>query len=786
VYPDTTFTFDDGSRMLVKHEGPGNQINADENGGLNGFTWGRRTHNAGATYTYEFSFERGKPGQKILAAPAFELRQNQLGNIFNEGDPISFSLIFPKEHYGKVLGNVDEIFVESIIHDAWQRPVKTQTIPVDFKKAEEETEKLRKLAFESTSPKLVVAKKLRRGQTLVPVQLEMQSKGWFAATFSLKDRAGKLVPYPVSTTFSIVVPSEALHNLPLSERPETYEFNGFLGLRSHREGIRLKDLFVQSDNVEKPDLAVAAGGDLLGDNEDEDDEDEFIEEKKPEKKKQKKLVGRWKGLDQQMDFALKSGTKYGVKVFWLMEDVDWLGNDLVVLEQALYQIVDRYKDKNKYWMLFNEPNLRMSPKDYVTRYLNPLHRASKRADAKSMVMGPDTCGLNPGWLKAVYDAGGKMDIIDMHPYTGHHRCWEEHGMAETWKAVRKVMADHGDAEKEIWSTESGYLWSLGRLGPLNQAKHIVRQYPIAESIGIPREHFFLYYTCFVGYHKMYLVQHDFRLMPAAVAMRVQSEQLAGTKFVRQIEIGKDLLAFLYRGNDHDVLMAWSLDFRTEAEILFGGRSFKVVDMMGNEVEDVVRHSVADASPKRNVTLPLSGNPVYVRLDKEANIEPSPRKRGSNLSRQKGTKALASAEVVPNAASRVIDGITTTENTGSYEGKVWTAAKSITETGTAWLEIQLPGQREINEVHIYAPSSICGMPGLRSFEVQVKDDGEKWMTVASVKDSEESWVFHIEFKPVRTARIRLFITGLNNGFRLEDKTPYTDMKPRVTEVEIYGN
>ena len=93
MYPDTTFTFDDGSRMLVKHEGPGNQINADENGGLNGFTWGRRTHNAGATYTYEFSFERGKPGQKILAAPAFELRQNQLGNIFNEGDPISFSLI---------------------------------------------------------------------------------------------------------------------------------------------------------------------------------------------------------------------------------------------------------------------------------------------------------------------------------------------------------------------------------------------------------------------------------------------------------------------------------------------------------------------------------------------------------------------------------------------------------------------------------------------------------------------------------------------------------------------
>ena len=32
------------------------------------------------------------------------------------------------------------------------------------------------------------------------------------------------------------------------------------------------------------------------------------------------------------------------------------------------------------------------------------NRAARRADPEAKVFGPDTCGLNPGWLEEVYKA----------------------------------------------------------------------------------------------------------------------------------------------------------------------------------------------------------------------------------------------------------------------------------------------------------------------------------------------------------------------------------------------
>ena len=776
AYNDAEFVYDDGSVLRMEQSGPGNHINADENGSFKEYSWGRKCLNVGATYKYVFRLTKGAPGTKVLAAPAFAVRQDQLGNIFDAGTPVTFTFELKKEHYQKVVGTIPDILVECLVTDAWAREVTTQEIPIDFQKAEKEAEAARNAKGPGPRP--------RRGTVLIPAKLDLKRKGWFAVTFRLKDRRSRLVPYPVSTTFSVVTPTEGLHNLPLSARPDTYEFDGFLGLRCNRLAIRLKDVFVQSDNIEKPDLGDAAkgGADLVDEPEDEEDEvDELMEEKKP-KPKEKKLVGNWGGLDGQMAHAVEAGKKHGVTSFCLIEEVDWLGKDPKLLEQALYQIVSRYKGKIDCWMLFNEPNLAMSPQNYVNNYLGPLHRAAKKANPKSKVMGPDTCGLNPGWLEAVYKAGGKMDIVEMHPYTGHHRGWDEHGMADAWREVRKVMTAHGDGEREMWSTESGYLWALGRLGPLNHAKHIVRQYPVAESIGIPKDHFFLYYTCFVGYHKMYLIEHDQCLLPGAVAARVQSEQLARTKFVGPVDFGKDKLAFLYRGDTEDVLTAWSYDFPTTARVSFTSKQVRVFEMMGNQVAD---YSRPDRS-KRTVDLPLSGYPIYVRLDREAVVEPELRELGPNYARQEGVKVTASSESEPGIAVRLVDGLWNAGNTGSYEGRLWAAAKSINETKEAWIEIALPKRQAINAVYVYAPSSTCGICGLRSFQLLAFDHAKNdWRTVASVKNSEEAWVFHLDFPAVETDKVKLLIADLNNGFKLEDKTHYTDMKPKVTEVEIYA-
>lgn len=767
AYDDVTYTFDDGTVMKMLQQGPGNHINADENGSCTGYAWGRRTMEINGTYNHTFTFERGAAGAKKLAAPPFVLRYPRTGNIYTPGEAVALNLELRSVLCQKLVGVAEDLIVECRLRDLWGQPVLTQEFPVDFAK----------LKAEIGAPPAKPGDPAKSKPVLIPVQFELKKKGWFEATVTLKDKKGAMYPTAETTAISVVSPAEGLLNLPLPEKAGTYEFNAFFGLTCHREGINLEQVFPQSLNTARPAQPGEpakkdgeAAKELTG------------EEAKKTAAAPQDVVAKWDELDKQMAASVEAQKKYGFTAFWLMESPPkWLLPDAPRFEHALFQLISRYKDRNKCWMLINEPNLSMSPKDYVEKFLLPLHRAARKADPDAKVMGPDTCGLNPGWLEAVYKAGGKMDIIDMHPYTGHHRGWEEHGMTDTWRKVREVMTANGDGQKEMWSTESGFDWSLGRLGKNHHAKHTVRQYPLAESVGIPKNHFFLYYTCFVGYHKMYLVEYDQTLLPAGVAARVQSEQLAGTQFAGREEIGKDKHCFLYRGKDSDVRQVWSNDFKTTLAATVASKKLTVVDMMGN----IVSEQSGDGS-KRAVTFELSGYPVFIRTDKGAAFEPAKENLGPNLARQDGVKATASSEDKKGPAQKVTDGVSNTENTGSYEDRLWVAGKALGADEPAWLEVALPQKQSVGRVHVYAPSSICGMCGLRSFKVQCFDaEKNDWRTVSEVKDSEESWTFHITFPAVTTDRVRLLITDLNNGFFLEDKRRYTDMKPRVSEFEIYG-
>jgi len=771
AYDDAAYAFDDGSVLRVTQSGPGNHINSDENGSCSGYTWGRRCLEVNGTYNYVFAFEKGTPGTRKLSAPPFVLRQTRTGNIYAAGEPVALELELRPEYCQKLVGVAEDLVIACRTRDLWGQPVGSQEFPVDFARIK---------AGIPAGAQAKPGKQPALSPVLIPVQLQLKKKGWLESTITLKDKLGRIYPTSEVTAISIVTPTAGLPDPPVPEKAGTYEYNAFLGLTCHRENINLDQVFPLSLNSERPaqpgEISTKPGSEAV--------KDLALEEKKTQEQAAlKDVAAKWEGLDQQMAASVAAQKKYGCTVFWLMESPPkWLLKDPPRFEQALFQLISRYKDRNKHWMLINEPNLGMSPQDYVKNFLMPLYRAAKKADPEAQVLGPDTCGLNPDWLEKVYAAGGKMDVVDMHPYTGHHRCWEEHGLADTWRKVRAVMAAHGDGQKEYWSTESGFDWSLGRLGKNNHAKHVVRQYPIAASVGIPKNHFFLYYTYYVGYHKMYLVDSDQTLLPAGVAARVESEQLSGTEFAGGEELGKDKHCYLYRGKDCDVRIAWSHDFKTSCTAEVASRKVAVYDMMGNQLADYPQ----TAADKQKVTFQLCGYPIYIRLDKGATFEPAKEELGPNLARQEGVKVAASSEDKPGMAKKVVDGVWNTENTGSYEDRLWVGAKGLKEpTDSAWLEITLPRKQDVGRVHVYAPSSTCGMPGLRAFVLQAFDYAKQdWRAVSEVADSEEAWTFHCVFPAINTDRVRILITDLNNGFKLNDKTPYTDMKPRVSEVEIY--
>lgn len=762
----TSYVFDDGSTVSVLQVGPGNHINGDDNGWFNGFTWARGQLEVGGTYTFTFTFQKGAPGKKVLSAPPFVIQSERLGNIYNVGETPAFKFEFRKEHYQKLLGVVDGVVLEYRIRDLWGPIGDAQQIPVTFEGIREEVKQHVKIG-------------------VLPVEFKVSKKGWFEIDFTLKDKNGKLVGNRASASFSILTPTEGLLNLPLPENSATYEFDALLGLRCHREGINWDSVFPASLNVDKPALPSGLKTSATGSEDDivkglPDD----LSNPKPAAKV-KELVADWGNLDKQMADAQSAKTKNGMTVFWLLELPKAGVKSLDRLEEGLFKIISRYKDSNKYWMLFNEPNLVMSPEAYVKNCLMPLHRAARRADPDAKVMGPDTCGVNPAWLEAVYKAGGEIDIMDMHPYSGHQRGWEEHDMTGAWLKTKDVMSAHGDGAKEMWATESGYAWDLGRLGTIQQAKNIVRQYPIAESVGIPKNHFFFYYTCYVGYLKMYIVEQDKSLLPGAVAARVQSEQLIGAAFAGKKAIGRDKEAYLYQSANEDVWMVWSLDFATTFEADISSKKLAVVDMMGNAIP-------IDSKPnadKYSLKVPLSGYPIYIHMDRGSKVDVSVPDLGPNLARQEGVRVTASSETKPGMTSKVIDGIWNAENTSSFEEHIWISEKSMKDPGVkdAWLEITLPRKAPVSHVHIYGTSSICGLPGLRDFKVLAFDAAKAdWRVVGQVENSEEAWVFHIDFPAIETDKIKVLITGLNNGFKLEDKSDYTDMKPRITEVEIYGN
>ena len=126
--------------------------------------------------------------------------------------------------------------------------------------------------------------------------------------------------------------------------------------------------------------------------------------------------------------------------------------------------------------VWNEPNVTAfwTPAPDVDDYaalLKAAYPAIKAADPRATVVsgstapapaaGPDMSPVR--FLRGIYAAGGgdSFDVVGHHPY-----CWPGYpGDQEDWSAwyqmygtnpsLRSVMADNGDAAKQIWATEFG-------------------------------------------------------------------------------------------------------------------------------------------------------------------------------------------------------------------------------------------------------------------------------------------------------------------------------------------
>jgi hypothetical protein len=143
--------------------------------------------------------------------------------------------------------------------------------------------------------------------------------------------------------------------------------------------------------------------------------------------------------------------------------------------------VYRYRDRVKYWGIWNEPNLNiffaLGKDKYVQQVLLPAARSIRTADPAAFIVGPELAHLtSPGsewyfWLKYILEhAGDYVDIISHHIYEDHgvYYMYELLEEGDTFiPAVKTILEESGQDNKPFWITETG--WNTSKYSETMQA-----------------------------------------------------------------------------------------------------------------------------------------------------------------------------------------------------------------------------------------------------------------------------------------------------------------------------
>jgi hypothetical protein len=124
-------------------------------------------------------------------------------------------------------------------------------------------------------------------------------------------------------------------------------------------------------------------------------------------------------------------------------------------------VINRYKDKIKFWEVWNEPDSAVywSVQDGLKSYcslLKDVYIAAKKSDPECKI-------LNGGFAEGIssvnqlYDNGVKdyFDIMNIHAFYNPVDASAIKGVMNQVRLTYKIMSRNGDAAKKIWVTEIG-------------------------------------------------------------------------------------------------------------------------------------------------------------------------------------------------------------------------------------------------------------------------------------------------------------------------------------------
>jgi len=161
-------------------------------------------------------------------------------------------------------------------------------------------------------------------------------------------------------------------------------------------------------------------------------------------------------------------SKHGIRILAMLHyNAAWAGewneapseSDFLIYAEA---VVDRYKDRIRYWEIWNEPDsdIYWKPQDEMKSYvslLKAVYPVIKKVDPTSKVVLGGLSQNIPISARRVYKNGGKdfFDVMNIHPFIDPLLPNPLELLRSEYRGVRRIMNLNGDGEKPVWFTEIG-------------------------------------------------------------------------------------------------------------------------------------------------------------------------------------------------------------------------------------------------------------------------------------------------------------------------------------------
>ena len=126
------------------------------------------------------------------------------------------------------------------------------------------------------------------------------------------------------------------------------------------------------------------------------------------------------------------------------------------------KVVSRYKNKVKYWEVWNEPDSKFywKPQDGMKRYaqlLKKVYPAVKEIDPSCKVLLGGLTQAGYYALKDLYrqGAGDYFDIVNFHPFVDPLNRESMYRVKAYYRNIKKLIKKYDHKDKKIWLTEIG-------------------------------------------------------------------------------------------------------------------------------------------------------------------------------------------------------------------------------------------------------------------------------------------------------------------------------------------